>query len=132
MPGRTLDVQPGSFFASSETMAAGNASNFHPVLPSRYVAQCHSREKEMTSVVDAFFLRNWPFPDERSRKKFLAAGFSRVTCYYFPMARHDRIEHACMLLTILFLVDGEWSADHEPSIKASNRVRPFRLETTRN
>jgi aristolochene synthase len=61
----------------------------------------------MTEQVDGYFLKHWPFPDNAARKKFVNAGFSRVTCYYFPRARDDRIIFACMLLTVLFLVDGK-------------------------
>ncbi|KAI0198458.1 Aristolochene synthase in complex with 12,13 Difluorofarnesyl diphosphate [Astrocystis sublimbata] len=60
---------------------------------------------ETIEKVDGFFLQHWPFPNTKTRKKFVAAGFSRVTCLYFPKSLDDRIEYACMLLTILFLVD---------------------------
>ncbi|KAJ5870146.1 Aristolochene synthase from penicillium Roqueforti [Penicillium solitum] len=55
--------------------------------------------------VDEYFLHHWHFPDERARKKFIEAGFSRVTCLYFPLASDDRIKFACLLLTVLFLID---------------------------
>jgi aristolochene synthase len=57
--------------------------------------------------VHSWFLNNWDFPTEKSKKKFIDAGFSRVTCLYFPKSLPERIESACKLLTILFLVDGE-------------------------
>ena len=34
----------------------------------------------------------------------------QVTCLYFPMGKDDRIEYACRLLTVLFLIDGETEA----------------------
>ncbi|KAI0396355.1 Aristolochene synthase in complex with 12,13-Difluorofarnesyl diphosphate [Xylariaceae sp. FL0594] len=55
--------------------------------------------------VDQYFLDRWDFPSEKERKKFVVAGFSRVTCMYYPMADDDRIGYACKLLTILFLID---------------------------
>ncbi|KAF2764139.1 Aristolochene synthase from penicillium Roqueforti [Teratosphaeria nubilosa] len=61
--------------------------------------------QRVAAGVEGDFLMRWPFPDERSKKKFLAAGFSRVTCLYFPLALNDRIHFACRLLTILFLID---------------------------
>ena len=67
---------------------------------------CHPLEQEVSKEVDGYFLEHWPFPDDKARKKFLAAGFSRVTCYYFPKALDDRIHFACRLLTVLFLIDG--------------------------
>lgn len=75
--------------------------------PSIFTAQCHPLVEEATRDVDGYYLSHWPFPDEKARKKFVAAGFPRVTCLYFPKALNDRIQHACSLLTILFLVDGE-------------------------
>jgi aristolochene synthase len=61
----------------------------------------------VTREVDAYFLEHWPFPDETARKKFVNAGFSRVTCLYFPKALDDRIHFACRLLTALLSIDGE-------------------------
>jgi hypothetical protein len=69
-------------------------------------ALCHPRVDAVTKEVDGYFLDHWPFPDAKSRKKFVAAGFSRVTCLYFPKALNDRIHFACRLLTVLFLIDG--------------------------
>ena len=63
--------------------------------------------EEVSREVDGYFLQHWNFKDEKARKKFLAAGFSRVTCLYFPEALDDRIHFACRLLTVLFLIDGE-------------------------
>ncbi|KAJ2998228.1 hypothetical protein NUW58_g389 [Xylaria curta] len=55
--------------------------------------------------VDQYFLNCWNFASEKERKKFVHAGFSRVTCMYYPMAKDDRIVSACKLLTVLFLID---------------------------
>ncbi|KAI1309761.1 Aristolochene synthase in complex with 12,13 Difluorofarnesyl diphosphate [Xylaria venustula] len=68
-------------------------------------AQIHPRAQEVIEDVDGYFLKHWPFPGKEAREKFVAAGFSRVTCLYFPKALDDRIHFACRLLTILFLVD---------------------------
>lgn len=74
---------------------------------SRFTAKCHPLEKKITEEVDAYFLENWPFENDKARRKFVAAGFSQVTCLYFPMAKNDRIHFACRLLTLLFLIDGK-------------------------
>lgn len=75
--------------------------------PSRLTAQIHPLHQKITAEVDSYFLQHWPFPNEDARRKFVTAGFSRVTCLYFPMALDDRIHFACRLLTLLFLVDGK-------------------------
>ncbi|KAI2601917.1 Aristolochene synthase in complex with 12,13-Difluorofarnesyl diphosphate [Hypoxylon sp. NC1633] len=72
---------------------------------SEWTAQIHPLNEKIIAEVDGFFLQHWPFPDEKARRKFVAAGFSRVTCLYFPKALDDRIHYACRLLTLLFLVD---------------------------
>ncbi len=74
---------------------------------SQFQTQCHPLVESVTKEVDGDFLKNWNFETERAKTKFVAAGFSRVTCLYFPMALDDRIHFACRLLTILFLIDGE-------------------------
>ena len=75
--------------------------------PSAWIPQCHPCAKEVAQDVDQYFLLNWPFPNQKSKRTFLDAGFSRVTCLYFPLAKDDRIEYPCRLLTVLFLIDGE-------------------------
>ena len=67
---------------------------------------CHPLVDAVSDEVNGYFLEHWGFENERSRRKFVAAGFPRVTCLYFPRALDDRIHYACRLLTILFLIDG--------------------------
>lgn len=74
--------------------------------PSGWTPSCHPKVNEVTEQVDGYFLKHWPFPNEHARKVFRSAEFSRVTCLYFPLAKDDRIQYACRLLTILFLIDG--------------------------
>lgn len=74
--------------------------------PSLFEPICHPRVKEVTDEVDGYFLQHWDFPNEKARQKFVNAGFSRVTCLYFPKSLDDRIHFACRLLTVLFLIDG--------------------------
>lgn len=73
--------------------------------PSHWKPLCHPRVEDVTKEVDGYFLEHWPFPNEKARKTFVNAGFSRVTCLYFPLSKDDRIHWACRLLTILFLID---------------------------
>ncbi|KAE8143183.1 Aristolochene synthase [Aspergillus pseudotamarii] len=75
------------------------------ITPSSWIPATHPLVESISAEVNGWFLQHWPFPNEKARKKFVAAGFSRVTCLYFPLARDDRIAYACQLLTILFLID---------------------------
>lgn len=78
---------------------------------SHFEPLCHPLESDVTKEVNDYFLEHWPFPSQASRKKFVNAGFSRVTCWYFPKALPDRIQFACRLLTLLFLIDGTCSSE---------------------
>lgn len=71
-----------------------------------FESKIHPRAEKVSQEVEGYFLEHWPFPNDKARKKFLGAGFSRVTCLYFPLALDDRIHFACRLLTVLFLIDG--------------------------
>ncbi|KAL8948611.1 MAG: hypothetical protein Q9222_005206 [Ikaeria aurantiellina] len=85
--------------------AAPEASLPPPSLPSRFQPLCHPRVKEVTKEVDGYFIDNWGFENEKQVQKFIDAGFSTVTCWYFPKALDDRIHFGCRLLTVLFLID---------------------------
>jgi aristolochene synthase len=87
-------------------MAVTGTTPAPPAFPSTWVSASYPKVDEVSAQVEGWFLRHWPFPNEEAKKKFVAAGFSRVTCLYFPLARDDRIGSACKLLTILFLIDG--------------------------
>ncbi|KAM4067572.1 aristolochene synthase [Hirsutella rhossiliensis] len=80
-------------------------SSTRTIPPSPWAPACHRLVDHVTRDVDSWFLDNWPFPNDNARQGFVNAGFSRVTCLYYPLAKDDRIHFACRLLTILFLVD---------------------------
>lgn len=96
--------------------------------PPRYIQhKRHPREEQTVAEVDGWFLQHWPFASAKARKKFVAAGFSTVTCLYFPLALDDRIHSACRLLTILFLIDGEQSMNPSSSPRPSSLLPTPRL-----
>lgn len=67
--------------------------------------RCHPLVIPVTGEVDEYFLQHWIFHSVKTKKKFVDAGFSRVTCYFSPKALNDRIHFAYRLLTVLFLID---------------------------
>ncbi|RYO74186.1 hypothetical protein DL764_010940 [Monosporascus ibericus] len=81
-----------------------NGLGIHRPSP-RWIAELHPRESKVSDEVNGYFLEHWPFPNEKARKKFVASGFPRATCFTFPRALDDRIHFVCRLLTLLFLVD---------------------------
>ncbi|KAI9794983.1 MAG: carbonyl reductase (NADPH-dependent) ari1 [Peltula sp. TS41687] len=97
-----LDTPPGS--PPRHRPVPATASACSPI-PSNFKPICHPRVDEVSKEVDDYYLQHWDFKDDKARKKFLDAGFSRVTCLYFPEALDDRIHFACRLLTVLFLID---------------------------
>ena len=86
-----------------------------------FVPQCHPSVDKVSNEVDDYFLQHWPFENEKAKKKFVAAGFSRVTCLYFPKSLDDRIHFACRLLTVLFLIDGKQLIDFIGALTDWNR-----------
>lgn len=94
----------GNGVASQPLAAPGSASYTPP--SSIFKPICHPRVEDAIREVDGHYLKNWSFPDAKARKRFVNAGFSRVTSLYFPKALDSRINYACSLLTILFLIDG--------------------------
>ena len=99
---------------TADVSFASQADGSHPpqwlcqkwtIPPSNWQPRNHPRAKEVATEVDAYFLQHWKFPDGKAEKAFINAGFSDVTCLYFPLAKDDRIHFACRLLTVLFLID---------------------------
>jgi hypothetical protein len=107
-PEKAIDVSVRAYLPSRDALV---------IPPSHLLPQCYHREKHVTEEVNAYFLEHWPFENEKSRTKFVHAGFSTVTCWYFPKALDDRIHFACRLLTLLFLIDGS----HLLSYQAGSR-----------
>lgn len=97
---RSAEVKKPALDASSYSSPA--SSSFEPL--------CHPLVISVSKEVDEYFLRHWNFASDKAKKKFVDAGFSRVTCFYFPKALDDRIHFACRLLTVLFLIDGKLEA----------------------
>ncbi|KAI9837889.1 MAG: carbonyl reductase (NADPH-dependent) ari1 [Sclerophora amabilis] len=101
----------GKFFGNNGLKYIQDDEVAAPVLakerppPSHFHARIHPLVDQVSAEVDGYFLEHWPFTTEQQRKKFRAAGFSRVTCLYYPAALDDRIHFACRLLTVLFLID---------------------------
>ncbi|KAK1542486.1 aristolochene synthase [Colletotrichum paranaense] len=102
-----LPAQSTSLRVFDQPAKSGQRS-YNPSEPppaAHFTAKIHPREREVSAEVNGFFLNHWPFADAKSRKKFVAAGFPQVTCFYYPTALNDRISFACYLLTLLFLID---------------------------
>ncbi|KAF2449305.1 Aristolochene synthase from penicillium Roqueforti [Karstenula rhodostoma CBS 690.94] len=99
-PSPFLDISPPD---SPKSQAA----DLWKIPASAWSPRCHPLVAPVTQEVNEYFLSRWSWPNERSKKVFVAADFSRVTCLYFPLSRNDRIALACKLLAVLFLVDDE-------------------------
>ncbi|KAL2008017.1 hypothetical protein VTN00DRAFT_7999 [Thermoascus crustaceus] len=73
--------------------------------PSYFKPLCHPLVDQVSKEVDGYFAERWNFQSPKAKEKFLATGFSRLTCLWFPKALDDRIHLACRLVTVLFLID---------------------------
>lgn len=91
---------------TQETLVLDAVTSSNWTIPkSDWTPYCHPRVEEVSREVDGYFLEHWEFPNAKAERVFVNAGFSRVTCLYFPLAKDDRIHFACRLLTLLFLID---------------------------
>lgn len=104
---KTPREEAGDWVPSATEIIKGSTATSPDTPRSRFRTECHPLVQQISYEVDEYFLLHWPFPDLRSRHKFVAAGFSRVTCLYFPLSKNNRIGYACRLLTVLFLIDGK-------------------------
>ncbi|KAI1635180.1 Aristolochene synthase [Biscogniauxia mediterranea] len=68
---------------------------------------CHPLYPKISKEENEFFLKHWNFPDEDSRRKFVAADFCRFSCLSYPLTLEDRSALCCKLITLLFLVDDQ-------------------------
>ncbi|KAI1274952.1 Aristolochene synthase [Xylaria sp. FL0933] len=75
--------------------------------PSIFQALCHASYPHIATEINDYFLKHWKFRDEKSRRKFLTADYSRFACLNYPLTSNDRIGFACRIITLLFLVDDE-------------------------
>lgn len=92
--------------SKTEQAAISRTPEVQETPPAILVPKIHPLEPQVTKEVDTYFIEHWPFPNDKAIQKFRDAGFSYVTCCYFPEALPDRIHFGCRLLTILFLIDG--------------------------
>ncbi|KIJ33652.1 hypothetical protein M422DRAFT_264267 [Sphaerobolus stellatus SS14] len=60
-----------------------------------------SRNKQ----VDEWFLHHWPFLNEAISEEFKSSDLALFTCYVAPDALDERLEVACKLIKIGFVVD---------------------------
>lgn len=102
----SLSTVPPKELSSPEKIKSKRYGPNEAPPPAIFTARIHPLEPEVSAEVNSFFLDHWHFDNEKAKKKFVAAGFSRVTCFYYPVALNDRIAFACRLLTLLFLIDG--------------------------
>jgi aristolochene synthase len=124
MPGLSASSLEPSFELVPET--AHSKKQWTPP-PSQWTPLCHPLVDEVSEEVDGYFLEHWPFPNKKAEQVFKSAGFSRVTCLYFPLARNDSIHFACRLLTVLFLIDGNSDVPVSPVSILSLVKSPLRL-----
>ena len=101
----TFALSTGESSTTGQTTTSAPPTAQEPP-PAILIPKIHPLEPQVTAEVEAYFIEHWPFPNGKAVQKFRDAGFSYVTCCYYPEALPDRIHFACRLLTLLFLIDG--------------------------
>jgi len=76
-----------------------------PPSPSTTESSCHPSLEAATKEVDEYFFQYWPFRSDKARAKYLASGFTRAACLYYPKALEGRIVVAGKLFSFCFLID---------------------------
>ena len=76
--------------------------------PTVFAIKCYPKADEVCRELDSFFLKHWPFKDQKERNRFFASQTNRWACYALPLVRDDRIIDSVKVNTLLFLLDG-WS-----------------------
>jgi len=82
--------------------------------PTQFAIKCHPRAAQVTAELDAFFIKYWPFKDEKARESFKAGQYNLWACMALPSAHDDRVHDACKVNTLLFLLDGMTSPTLQP------------------
>ena len=96
---------PAIHIPSIKTMPFVERFTKRQIPASGLTALIHPLTDKVVNETNEFFLQHWPFPNEKARKKFVSGGFCRLTCYYFPKAKDDRLHLACEIMAVLFLID---------------------------
>lgn len=80
--------------------------------PTIFDIQCHPRADAVCAELDSFFMKHWPFKNQKDRNRFFTSQTNRWGCLAFPMADDDRLLDTVKVNTLLFLLDGNsarWS-----------------------
>lgn len=75
--------------------------------PTIFDIKCHPRADAVCAELDAFFLKHWPFKNQKERNRFFASQTNRWACLAYPMADDDRLLDTVKVNTLLFLLDGK-------------------------
>lgn len=92
----------------------GNTSSTHVYNPNEktpstiFETKCHPEVEDVCARVDGYFLDHWPFPTQQDKDNYKASDLCRWACYALPGSTSDRVDDACKVNILLFLLDGEW------------------------
>ena len=75
--------------------------------PTIFDLECHPRADAVCAELDSFFMKHWPFKNQKERDRFFASQTNRWACFAFPMADDDRLLDTVKVNTLLFLLDGK-------------------------
>lgn len=73
--------------------------------PTIFTARKHRNTDEVVELVNAFFLRHWPFKNKKQEQRFIDEGYAWFVCINCPMSLDERMHWGCQLLATGFLID---------------------------
>ncbi|KIJ30011.1 hypothetical protein M422DRAFT_36729 [Sphaerobolus stellatus SS14] len=81
------------------------SDSFTPNVSSRISPRLHPKTNEVIPQVDEWFLHHWPFLNEGAFEEYKSTDLALFTCYAAADALDERLELACKLINVAFLVD---------------------------
>lgn len=75
--------------------------------PTRFGIKSHSKTDQVCAKLDSYFLKHWPFENEKAKAKFSRTQTNRWACLALPLVDDDRILDCVKVNTLLFLLDGQ-------------------------
>lgn len=80
----------------------------YDIPPTRLRSRVHPLgEERIRAEVEKYFLENWDFDSEKTKRAFLSVGMSKAYSLMFPMMLDDRVDMTNRMHYLALLVDDE-------------------------
>jgi len=80
--------------------------------------ELHPDHEEIDRQVISYLVNTWEWPSEKAKEGFVSWKLNEVVLFMFPTGNPERVQLACELLLLGFLMD-DWFDNHSFSINAA-------------